>query len=197
MLKSWISNLECKVFCYKIKAVILIFVLCTLAQAETCLVKSELVFLVLLCNIFKWCKAILDKAYSFDSEAHNVHSFYAVPLKLEELQSMTRMEAWMGNLKYHVMNYLALIEVDQVGVFWMPLLLLPASWTCRTTMIRQYSIIVITQSCWYRSVHAVLFAAAYGCGLGFRIIAYFRKRVAEHFCFLYTVVLFNSSSFVR
>ena len=78
--------------------------------------------------IFKRCKAIIVKAYScFDFEAHNVHSYYAVPLKLEELQSMTRMEAWMGNLKYHVMNYLALIEVDQVGVFWMPLLLLPAS----------------------------------------------------------------------
>jgi hypothetical protein len=53
ILKSWISNLERKVFCYKIKPVSLIFVLCALAQAETSLVKSELVFLVLVCNIFK------------------------------------------------------------------------------------------------------------------------------------------------
>ncbi|CAD6214814.1 unnamed protein product [Miscanthus lutarioriparius] len=48
-------------------------------------------------GFIKRCKAIIVKAYScFDFEAHNVHSYYAVPLKLEELQSMRRMEAWMG-----------------------------------------------------------------------------------------------------
>ena len=100
ILKSWISNLERKVFCYKIKprkshiCALYTGTSWDMSCKKWVGVSSSCMY------IFKRCKAIIVKAYScFDFEAHNVHSYYAVPLKLEELQSMRRMEAWMGTWK--------------------------------------------------------------------------------------------------